>query len=97
MYSYVLKHGSIPNEPIPFSMVSISGIAGVTVSLVRTPMTDKSLSTFHECTQADTLYMPVRFINPGPHVQSQIQDLNGIYTIVSRLSWIQSCSILFVL
>ena len=58
-------------------MVSTPGIAGVTVSPVRTPMTDNSLSTFHECMQADTSYMPVRFINPGPHVQSQIQDLNG--------------------
>ena len=78
VYSYVLKHGPIPNDgPTLPTIVPTPGIASVTVPPVRTPITGNSLSSFPECTQADTLNMPGRSINLGLYVQSWIQDLNG--------------------
>ena len=78
VYNYVLKHGPIPTDgtSIP-PMVSTSGMPGVTVPMVRTPITANSLSAIHESKQADALHMPAQTTNLGTHVQSHIQDLNG--------------------
>ena len=80
VYSYVLKHGPIPvdpmDQPTHSTKVSTPGVAGVTVPLVRTPTTGNSLSPCHECEQADTSNTPARSTILGPHVQS-FHDLNG--------------------
>jgi hypothetical protein len=78
VYSYVLKHGPIPTDGTSLpNMVSTSGMPGVTVSPVRTPITANSLSAIHESKQAEAQHTPAQTTNLGTHVQSHFQDLNG--------------------
>ena len=78
VYNYVLKHGPIPTDGTSLpTMVPTSGMPGVTVSPVRTPITANSLNAIHESKQAEAQHMPAQTTNLDTHVQSHFQDLNG--------------------